>query len=439
MAENRKHIRFPRISFNETGITKNLAIEKLEDYINTHLDDFYDDESLIMDYVDADGHPCSSTVIVLKGVDENNRDSAIVKIQANSDEIINTIPIEESDEAPEDKEKIWLSDYVDESGYTYDEEKVLLQEQVRNLLKKNKELEDRILRLEYILTGEYTSGGTYVGGGVIAGGDMLTNSVKYILENENKAEKPENAIGRNYAKDDTAITKYDIYLGDAPLFDYVNASLYCGVKYFLKPRFFNQGNEEVKNEDIVIKYTIPSGKDYFTSEELELLYNKGILKVSKKGNISIVANISDTKDNPIETTRLEFALKFETNEKPDYETYSEPNVKHVLTKTVESEDLLKENTNYLCIGEQVWCIGNNTLYIKAKASNGNIRLFPISGNGSIVDPDTGMTESTIFTIADENLEIETTDKSIIVDDEGYLILNGSYVDENGIIILEDKK
>ena len=58
MAENRQHFRFPRIKIqNETGITKYRAVEIIENYINTeaHFDEFYDDESLIIDYIDTEG------------------------------------------------------------------------------------------------------------------------------------------------------------------------------------------------------------------------------------------------------------------------------------------------------------------------------------------------------------------------------------------------
>ena len=435
MAENRQHFRFPRIKIqNETGITKYRAVEIIENYINTeaHFDEFYDDESLIIDYIDTEGQPCSSTIIVLKGVDENDNPAAMVKLQLNSDD---TIPIVETPDEPKDTEAIWLSDFEDNSGYTYDEEKVLLKEQVKNLIDRNKELEDRILRLEYILTGEYTENGEYVGGGVIAGGDILTNSVKYELQNRYETEKPSRGIDRNYAKDDTAITRYDIYLGDASLFDYVNTDLYCKVYYHLKPRFFNQANEEVKNVDadgnelIKVTFRISEGNEYVSA-----LTDDHVLIVSKKGNITLTTDISNTHGNPINDTKLQFNLKFDEVEKPYYETYLEPNVKHVLTKTVETKKLLDEQSNFLCVGEQVWCNENNTLYIKVKASNGNIILFPIGG----VSQPTGDTKTTEFSVENGVLNIKTNDDTIVVDPTGYLVLNNFTVDENGILILTDK-
>ena len=432
MAENIQHFRFPHIKIqSETGITKSRAVQLLEEYINTeaHFNEFYDEETLTIDYIAEGGQRGSSTVTVLKGVDENDNPAAIVKAQLNSDE---TIPVIEAAEEPSDTEKIWLSDYGDESGVTYDEEKARLKEQVKNLIDKNRTLEERILRLEYILTGEYTENGDYVGGGVIAGGDILTNSVKYELQNRYGTEKPDNAVDKNYAKDDTAITKYDIYLGDASLFDYVSAKLYCGVRYYLKPRFFNQADEEVRNVDengdevLKVKLSVTDNDGIVSA-----LTEDGVLIVSKKGNIDLIANIDDLKGNPVKTAKLIFNLSFDGAQKPDYETYLEPNVKHILTKTVETKKLLDEQSDFLCVGEQVWCTEENRLYIKIKAKSGNVVLLPIGGV-------TESAVSTKFSYDNGMLNIETTDSSIRVDSDGYLILDDCRVDENGILILDNK-
>lgn len=426
-----RHIRFPRIKIQETGITKTAALKKVEEYVNNNLDNFYDDESIIIDYTDVNGDACASSAIILKGLDEDNKPTAIVKGQLNNDDTLNII---ESETEPSDIEAIWLD--ISDPGST-DDEKTRLKEQVEDLLQKNKELEERILRLEYILTGEYTSKGEYVGGGVVAGGDMLTNSVKYAYENSTESLKPENAVEYGYATDDTAITTFDIYLGNASLNDYLNTALYCGVEYSLKTKFFNQASEEVKNEDgIVVDFSISSGSDYLSDDDIEKFKTNHVLKVSKAGNVTIKATISDDKGHEIKTRSIDFPLKFEITEKPDYEIYIEPNVKHVLIKTVETEELLKENSDYLCVGEQVWCIGNNTLYIKAKAANGNIVLFPLNSDSGKIDTDSG---STTISVTEGDMEIITDDATITVDDEGYLVLNGYNVDENGMLILTDKK
>ena len=93
--------------------------------------------------------------------------------------------------------------------------------------------------------------------------------------------------------------------------------------------------------------------------------------------------------------------------------------------------LLDEQSNFLCVGEQVWCTEENKLYIKIKAKSGNIVLLPIGGV-------TESAVSTKFSYDNGMLNIETTDGSIRVDSDGYLVLDNCKVDENGILILDNK-
>ena len=69
-----------------------------------------------------------------------------------------------------------------------------------------------------------------------------------------------------------------------------------------------------------------------------------------------------------------------------------------------------------------------------KASNGNIILFPIGG----VSQPTGDTKTTEFSVENGVLNIKTNDDTIVVDPTGYLVLNNFTVDENGILILDNK-
>lgn len=427
-----RHIRFPQVKFKSTGITKTDAVEKLTEYVNQNLNSFYDNEMVAIEYFDGNNLPCTSTAIIVKGLDEHNNPAAIIKIQLNSDETIPIVETESSAETP-DTSVIWLTD----DGTSPDMEKVLLKEQVGSLSKKNKELEERIQRLEYILTGEYDKDSGYTGGGVIAGGDIL-NSVKYELENRYETEKPADARSSNYAKDDFTVTHFDVYLGDAPLTDYESsgATLFCNVDYYLKVKLFNQADEEVENKDedgnqrYTITYSITANQE---SADIDKI-TKGILHANIQGSITVSVNVETIQKIP-------FTIKFSKNEKPEYATYIEPNVKHVLIKTVETEELLRANQNYLCAPEMVWCIGTNSLYIRAKAANGNIALFKLFGNGATPSEPTGSTETTTFTLEDSGiLNIQTTDTdNIYIDGNGYLVLNGYNVDDNGVLILTDKK
>ena len=129
------------------------------------------------------------------------------------------------------------------------------------------------------------------------------------------------------------------------------------------------------------------------------------------------------------------AHRFEHEEKPDYETYNEPNVHHILTKKADTREILEENSKYLLENEFCWCIDENSLYFKAKAKNGTTQLFKINGQGSIVP--TGETIIS-YTITEENiLEIlDETGEHVYIDENGILNLVGT-IDNEGILNLID--
>jgi hypothetical protein len=71
------------------------------------------------------------------------------------------------------------------------------------------------------------------------------------------------------------------------------------------------------------------------------------------------------------------------------------------------------------------------LYVKAKAPNGQIKLYKISGSGGSIDPDTGTTgDTTSVTIETKFTVEEDGTLSVTTNDE-----NAIYVDENGILVI----
>ncbi len=409
---SRKYIQPQRF---QTHQNKDEAILLVEQYVNEHIAEFKDGEEITIEHKDAQGEQMYSTAIIKKS---GNTAKVYASVESNE-----TLRIVESEEEPKDRGVLWLTEDEspeEESGNTRN-----LKEEIDSLKLTIKKLQEIINRHDYALSS------------TIAGGDIITNSEKYELENMAEPEAPEGVEGDTYAETDTVVTSFDLYIGKSTLGVY--NKLYKGQKYYLKLKMFNNASEVVREagETLTIECT-PS--------EIATVDSNRVLYATTAGTIQIVATLY-TKEG--ERLRNVYPLTVEYNEEPDYKTYSEPNVKHFVLKTVENTTILRENSDYLCINEPVWCISENALYIKAKTSNGLIRLFKISGGGGSIDPidpDTGstsgdttaVTSETIFLVDDSGLTMTSTDvNAIYVDENGILNINVGTVDSNGILILND--
>ena len=156
--------------------------------------------------------------------------------------------------------------------------------------------------------------------------------------------------------------------------------------------------------------------------------NEHVLLAENEGTAIIHAKLlynNNEVDNKV------YNIMFLNNAKPDYETYGEPNVHHLLVKTAKTYEELLNNFNYLCVNELCWCIENNSLYIKIKASNGSLVLFKINGDSASEIPIT-------FKYNDGYVEIDDNNKELVyVDSDGYINILPSTIDEDGYIILND--
>lgn len=71
----------------------------------------------------------------------------------------------------------------------------------------------------------------------------------------------------------------------------------------------------------------------------------------------------------------------EETDKPEYEDYTGANVKHLVIKSSQTEQEIRDNFENILNNELIWCEGNNGLYIKSKN-----KLVKINGTSSI-NPD----------------------------------------------------
>ena len=406
----------------QTHQSKDEAILLVQKHVNEHLDEFRDGEELTIEHRDINGAQMYSTAIIRI---KNGVATVYASIETNE-----TLRIIESDEEPDDKKVIWIAEddsSEEESGTTED-----LKAEIESLKRIIREMKDTVERHDYALSS------------TIAGGDIILNSEKYQMENETESEKPDDAVDNTeYATDDLVIDSFEVFIANSPLtrFATSGSSLYINQKYFLKLKLYNTGKEEIKNDGSVV-LGIQHGSD--VSYEA----GKQILIGLQSGFTTIYASISDGAG--LEMTKT-YPLSFEYNEKPGYETYAEPNVKHVILKSVKNLQILKDNFNYLCVNEPIWCISEHALYVKGEMSNGGVALFKISGGSGGDDPiipDTGdtsgdttsVTINTPFVVDENGTLIATSDdeNSIYVDENGILIINvGGEVTDDGILILQD--
>lgn len=396
---SKKYLQLPRF---QTRQHKTNAISLVQSHVNEHLSEFKDGEEIVIEYLDPYDEPAYTTAVIKK-----DGDTAIIFAAVDEHE---TARIAEGKNEPSDKTVLWLADTTNEemvSGETSN-----LREEIKSLKETIKVLQEMVNKHDYALSN------------TLAGGDIIANAEKFDLENKYEPEMPEDAEDpTEYAEDDKVITSFDVYVGNSSLSEFsgVDASLYRGQTYPLKFRFYNGGLQRVEEpEDL--QYTFSCVPANVASIDGRILKGKS----SGDAEVSVIVTTSGN------TLSKRYDIHFEYNEEPDYETYEEPNVHHMLIKKADTEQIMFDNFNYLLIGEFCWCIKENTLYLKEKAANGTIQLFKINGGGSVIP--TG--ETVTYKVDTEGIfSAESSDDSVNVTD-GILSLVGT-VDANGILILND--
>ena len=386
-----------------TNLPKDQAISAVENYINSdgHLSEFKSGEIVSIEYK-REGVRCTTTALV-------NISANVATLFAQISEK-DTIKIVEKDgnEAPEDKNSLWLSDNWDaEVGETYE---------ASDLKSTVKELTYIIgqMREELDLCKEALNN-------TLGGGDILLNSTKYFLENEYEPERPEDAENP-YTTGDTEIYTWDVYIGPSPLTEYADGGIYSSQRYYPKVRAFNSAGEEIEITS-AMTVTMSCG-----GGSAEVILTGNTLYAVTSGDSNFYATLTDPEHSFSESKT--YLLKFEKNEEPSYQQY---NVKHLLVKHAESYDYMLQHASYLLVGEFCWCIKEQALYLKEKAKNGTIQLFKVNGQGGVTP--TGETEEITYAVTDDGtFNADATEGSVHVDDEGILNLIG-YVDDEGILIL----
>lgn len=389
-----------------TETLKDSAIQLVENYINEHVDDYKNGEIVSIEYFTESGEK-SSTNCVIEIINDSYKISALLTEK-------DTIKIIEKDgeEPPVDEKSLWLSDNWDSTV-----EGIYDASDLKSTVKRMA-FEMQAMREELALCKEALTN-------TLGGGDILLNSTKYNLENAYDPEKPAGAPNP-YTTGDTEIYSWDVYFGDSKLSEFSRGGLYKWQRYYPKVRAFNSAGEEI---EITTAITVTMHCGGGTAE---VSFTGKTLYALTSGDTTFYAEINDTIHSA--SDNKSYLLMFENNEEPSYEVY---NVKHLLVKHAESFDYMVENSNYLLVGEFCWCIKEQALYLKEKAANGTIQLFKINGEGSVTP--TGGTEVIKYVVTEDGvLSASSNDDSIRIDENGVLYLVG-IVDENGVLILNDKQ
>lgn len=386
-----------------TETLKDSALQLVENYINGHVADYKDGETISIEYLNEDGETCSTNCVIQ--INNNNCEISALLTEKDTIKIVE----KDGDEPPVDERSLWLSDNWDS-----DVDEVFDASDLKSTVKRMA-YEMQAMREELALCKEALTN-------TLGGGDILLNSTKYNLENEYDPEMPAGAPNP-YTTGDTEIYDWDIYIGDSKLSEFSRGGLYKWQRYYPKVRAFNSAGEEIEITT-AITTTMSCG-----GGSAEISFTGKTLYALTSGDTNFYAEIYDSIHGTSDSKS--YLLIFENNEEPSYQTY---NVKHLLVKHAESFDYMVENSNYLLVGEFCWCIKEQALYLKEKAANGTIQLFKINGEGSVTPTGGTVIEYSV----NENgvLNASSNDDSIYIDEDGVLNLVG-VVDENGVLILNN--
>ncbi len=275
---------------------------------------------------------------------------------------------------PNDKDAIWI-----DSSHEEDENYNPIQDDVRSLKKAFAELLKVVNRHEYAFTHSMNSGDIYNS----AKGDMMAMATPELTYYDT-----ENVVLEGVVSGETSgitASGFNLYIQGTNLSDYTETPM---TTYIKQPYWIRVVTEPKNAHYLSIDLSVSNTEGCDTK-----LVKKGDsvgLEATVSGSTSLTAKMTpEIGAEPIVKT---YRFSFLTNKEPDYPSNREPNVKHLIIKSVATYKELADNIGYLCMNELIWCEGNSGLYMLGKTSGGDIRLFKLNGGGGTgpdipVDPD----------------------------------------------------
>lgn len=382
-------IQFPRYLIKKK---KSEAIAQFCDYVKNHTDIFIDGEEVVLRYLGNDNNIVSVNAVI----DDVAQGSVSFEISEHD-----TFRIVEQDEEPEDKDVLWLGGEM--TGDTDFSVANNMQTEIDTLKKKLKYLQDIVDKHEYSFNN------------ALSGGNIKKNATKFSLSNLAAQEVPDDST-EHFDTGDTVVVSVKAFVGRYELEE--KDTLYTKQKYYLSVRGYNAEDNEVSLEDCSV--SIFMGEVELTSETI-------YIESSSVTTLDVYVLTPESA-----TVESHYTITFSEDEEPAY--YSEPTYHQFVTKNAKDFEELTKYIDNLAVNEFCWCIGDNTLYYRAEATNHSIQLFKINGGGS-VDPED---EHIVFEITDKGiLIIMSESEDVYLSEEGILHLVGN-IDENGILHLNNR-
>ena len=368
------------------------AITVLSNYVKAHSAEFVEGEEIILKYLSLNGDIISANAII------DNVSEGKISFEINEND---TLKIVEQTEEPEDKSVLWLSEEI--TGDTDFSVANNMQTEIDTLKKKLKYLQDIVDRHEYSFNN------------ALSGGNIKKNATKFSLSNLAAQEVPDDST-EHYDTGDTVVVSVKAFVGRYELEE--RDTLYTKQKYYLSVRGYNAADNEVSLEDCSV--SIFMGEVELTSETI-------YIETSSVTTLDVYVLTPESA-----TVESHYTITFSEDEEPAY--YSEPTYHQFVTKSAKDFEELTKYIDNLAVNEFCWCIGDNTLYYRAEATNHSIQLFKINGGGS-VDPEV---KHIVFEITDKGvLIIMSESEDVYLSEDGILHLVGD-IDENGILHLNNR-
>lgn len=370
---------------------KSEAIETFCNYVKSNTEDFKNGEEVVLRYVG------NNSMIVSVNATIDDVEEGYVSFEIGEHD---TLKIVEQEEEPEDKDVLWLSEFVDTENPVIAND---MQAEIDSLKKKLKYLQDIVDKHEYSFNN------------ALSGGNIKKNATKFSLSNLAAQEVPDDST-EHYDTGDTVVVSVKAFVGKYELEE--RDTLYTKQKYYLSVRGYNEAENEVSLEDCDV--TIFLGETELTSETIYF----------ESSSITTLDVYVLTPESA--TVESHYTITFSEDEEPSY--YTEPSYHQFATKNAKDFEELTKYIDNLAVNEFCWCIADNTLYYRAESANHSIQLFKVNGNGS-VDPEV---KHIVFEITDRGvLVIMSESEDVHLSEDGILYLVGD-IDENGILHLNNR-
>ena len=342
-----------------------------------------DGEPFLARYYDKDG--TVKSLLATAFVDGNTRSFTLASEGGDGQ-----VEIVESDTEPEDKSVLWLQPQVtQEAKEKLVNDKAVVYSDIRSLYSAIEALTKLVNKHEYAFEQVMDSGTienserlNEMGSAKPQIPDLLAGTTPKVMVKYNKNGYITKVINHYVSSKVASGLTIDKESGWAE--NYQDSYYDSEKPYLWNYKTFNiRGSLPIITEPVLIS-VFDSGSteisgitDYYYASEQEDSV------VSEKASKFWVKDVPSPFDNG-ETYLWSYTVcnfKYTSQEKPSYEEYKTPNLRHLLIKSAENENQIKEHIKDILVHEMIFCEANNGLYIKTSKG----KLVRLNGT-SVIKP-----------------------------------------------------